>query len=104
MATLKNIVSQEEILLLPQHSFGRRAGVVNTHVALPSVSQNHATIHWDGERWVIADHSRNGTWVDENYLHRSTPSAVTRFELTAGSVIRFCQYGDSSGWKVKSVS
>jgi pSer/pThr/pTyr-binding forkhead associated (FHA) protein len=45
------------------------------------VSARHCTLHWDGERLWLADHSTNGTWVDGERVHRGQRVAVANGAL-----------------------
>jgi pSer/pThr/pTyr-binding forkhead associated (FHA) protein len=48
------------------------------------VSARHCTLHWEGERLWLADHSTNGTWVDGERVQRGN-----RVALANGAVIGF---------------
>ena len=48
------------------------------------VSARHCTLHWEGQRLWLADHSTNGTWVDGERVHRGT-----RVALANGAVLGF---------------
>jgi len=48
------------------------------------VSARHCTLHWEGQRLWLADHSTNGTWVDGERVTRGT-----RVALANGAVLGF---------------
>lgn len=48
------------------------------------VSARHCTLHWEGQRLWLADHSTNGTWVDGERVYRGT-----RVALANGAVLGF---------------
>ena len=48
------------------------------------VSARHCTLHWEGERLWLADHSTNGTWVDGERVQRGA-----RIALANGALIGF---------------
>lgn len=48
------------------------------------VSARHCTLHWEGERLWLADHSTNGTWADGERLSRGA-----RVPLANGALIGF---------------
>jgi pSer/pThr/pTyr-binding forkhead associated (FHA) protein len=48
------------------------------------VSARHCTLHWEGERLWLADHSTNGTWVDGEHISRGA-----RMPLANGAVVGF---------------
>jgi FHA domain len=48
------------------------------------VSARHCTLHWDGQRLWLADHSTNGTWVDGERVHRGD-----RVVLANGAMLGF---------------
>jgi hypothetical protein len=48
------------------------------------VSARHCTLHWEGERLWLADHSTNGTWVDGERVQRGN-----RVALANGAVVGF---------------
>jgi predicted component of type VI protein secretion system len=48
------------------------------------VSARHCTLHWDGQRIWLADHSTNGTWVDGERVHRGA-----RVVLANGAMLGF---------------
>lgn len=48
------------------------------------VSARHCTLHWEGERLWLVDHSTNGTWVDGERVHRGA-----RVPLANGALLGF---------------
>ena len=48
------------------------------------VSARHCTLHWEGERLWVADHSTNGTWVDGERVQRGN-----RVALANGALLGF---------------
>ncbi len=84
MALLENKYTGKRLLLRSSHVFGRRQDIVDTCLSSPDISQMHASLRYDGARWVIVDHSKNGTWLNGSLL----PTGVPR-ELTLNSEIRF---------------
>jgi pSer/pThr/pTyr-binding forkhead associated (FHA) protein len=45
------------------------------------VSARHCTLHWEGERLWLADHSTNGTWVDGERVQRGARIAIANGAL-----------------------
>ena len=48
------------------------------------VSARHCTLHWEGQQLWLADHSKNGTWIDGERIHRGS-----RVALANGAVLGF---------------
>jgi hypothetical protein len=82
MAKLNNKHTDETILLLPTHVFGRQAVTCNTVLLNREASRIHANIVWDGEHWLLRDSSSNGTFLNRERLLRPTA-------LQIGDVIQF---------------
>lgn len=84
MATLKK--SQDgSTTWVPAHMVIGRGPSCGLRIEDPSVSQQHASLRWRGDRWELRDlGSRNGTWVDGARLE-----AGGVFALTQGSRLRF---------------
>ncbi len=97
MAILKNLTTNQSVILQSQHSFGRNPSISNTHIAERDVSQSHAVVSWKGGVWNIHDHSRNGTLIGKNYIHHASS------ELTMGEVIQFGS-DDSTRFEVINLS
>lgn len=64
MGILKSKKSGEPVFLHVHHVFGRRKVANGTCLHEAEISSMHAAIRWSGERWLIRDHSKNGTWLD----------------------------------------
>ena len=64
MATLFNVKKKDSIVLRSQHLFGRHAGSCHTLLDCPEASRMHATVAWNGARWLLQDNSSNGTFVN----------------------------------------
>lgn len=86
MAVLKNNRSGESVFLHVHHVFGRRKVTNGTHLPNAEISSVHAAIRWSGERWLIRDHSKNGTWLDG---HRIRPGV--ELPLSQGARIGFAR-------------
>ena len=84
MAILKNIETGELVLLQSQHMFGRNIYGVNTYICNEDVSRQHATIYWKEGVWYFKDHSRNGSFVNNQLIH------MDNLKLKFGDKIRFC--------------
>jgi hypothetical protein len=84
MATLRNPHTGARIMLRPVHAFGRHPSACRTVLRGADVSQIHALMRWNLQRWEILDQSRNGTFVDGTRLPRAS-----WLPLTAGSDIVF---------------
>jgi len=83
MAIIKHIASGNLVYLNARHVFGRNGQSSNTHIAEKDVSQSHATIYWQGDNWYLQDHSRNGTILKGQHMHRSTQ------QLAEGDLVQF---------------
>lgn len=90
MAILKSNKNGELIFLHVHHVFGRRKVTNGTWLQDAEISSVHAAIRWSGERWLIRDHSKNGTWLDG---HRLQPGA--ELPLHQGTYIGFGRPEDS---------
>ena len=64
MATIKNKLTGETIILNAQNTFGRNQKNAITHIPDADVSQSHAIIFWKNAEWQLQDYSRNGTLVN----------------------------------------
>jgi len=64
MTKIINTATQEQVILLIQHIFGRHPTTSHTVLLNPDASRMHATIFWDGEEWLLQDSSSNGTYVN----------------------------------------
>lgn len=84
MGRLYDEASGEHIVLRAEHVFGRNRSRSDTYLPHPDVSMMHAVVRWREGRWSIADHGRNGTFLNGQALPRGqwTP-------LRAGQSLRF---------------
>ena len=64
MTKIINTNTEEQVVLLIQHIFGRHPSTSHTVLISPDASRMHATILWDGEDWLLQDSSSNGTYVN----------------------------------------
>ncbi|MFZ5528279.1 MAG: FHA domain-containing protein [Pseudomonadota bacterium] len=91
MGMLLNRTTGERIVLRATHVFGRDTSRSDTCLSDLAVSAIHAVARWKG-RWLLADHSRNGTYLDDKLLPRSEltplqPGQVLRFGRGPSSVL-----------------
>lgn len=93
MAFLENKVTGESLCLHSAHIFGRNTDICNTHISDKDVSRLHATISWVNTSWVLEDHSRNGTYVNEALLIKSS------ITLNEGSTIQFGKM-NAANWEL----
>ncbi|HAA15665.1 MAG TPA: hypothetical protein DCE41_29730 [Cytophagales bacterium] len=92
MAIIKHIASGNLVYLNARHVFGRNGQSSNTHIPEKDVSQSHATIYWQGDNWYMQDHSRNGTILKGQHMHRSTQ------QLSEGDLVQFGK-SESTRWE-----
>ncbi|MFC5045134.1 FHA domain-containing protein [Aquimarina hainanensis] len=97
MATLKDNQLGKVIVLSTQHLFGRNKAVVNTFLPENDVSKSHAIIFWKGDSWYLQDQSKNGTLVDNKFIHNDI------IQLKVGQKIKFTQRNDSF-WKITNLN
>lgn len=64
MTKIINNNTEEQVILLIQHIFGRHPNTSHTVLKNPDASRMHATIFWDGQHWLLQDSSSNGTYVN----------------------------------------
>jgi hypothetical protein len=98
MGMLVNSRTGECVALRASHVFGRNAARSDTPLNDPEVSLIHAVIRWREGRWFVADHSRNGSFLDGRALVRSEATP-----LMLGQMLRFGPDPHSS-WQVTDVS
>ncbi len=98
MTKIINTNTEEQVILLIQHIFGRHPSTSHTVLINPDASRMHATILWNGEDWLLQDSSSNGTYVNgKPVLHG------TKQRLRKGDLIHFASLlGDT--WKMLDVS
>jgi predicted component of type VI protein secretion system len=98
MGTLFDPRTGERVVLRAEHVFGRNALRADTALDDPAISLMHAVIRWRNGRWMLSDHSRNGTFVDGRMLAPGEP-----FALEVGVELRL---GREPGvaWRVQDVA
>lgn len=84
MAFLKNTQTGSLILIHPHHIIGRGREFGSDTLSNKKISSIHTVIRWNGEKWLIKDFSKNGTWLNR---HRLDPSL--EIELEQDAVISF---------------
>lgn len=96
MAIIKNLQTEEIVVLFSEHNFGR--GKHNrTIVPGNDISKSHAVVSFVNNAWFLADQSSNGTLVKGRRInHLST-------RLTTGNQIQFGQERDTI-WVVLNVN
>ena len=97
MGTLFDPRTGERVVLRAEHVFGRNALRADTAIDDPGISLMHAVARWRNGRWVLSDHSRNGTFVDGRMLVPGEP-----FPLAVGAEVRL-GLGESAAWQVQDV-
>lgn len=97
-ATLCEEMTQRVVHLLAHHVLGRSAAKADTLLDCAEASQIHASIRWSGEQWLLADHSKNGTFVDGR---RIAPNLS--WPLKQGQKIEFT-LNSGQLWRVTDVS
>ncbi|MFT6986818.1 MAG: hypothetical protein ACJAT7_002662 [Psychromonas sp.] len=98
MTKIINTTTEELVILLIQHIFGRHPSTSHTVLLNPDASRMHATILWDGEDWLIQDSSSNGTYVNGNLiLHGAKQRLRKGDKIHFGSLL-----GDT--WKMLDAS
>ena len=97
MGTLLDPRTGDRVVLRAEHVFGRNALRADTVLEDPEISLMHAVIRWRDGRWMLTDHSRNGTFVDGRALMPGEP-----FPLEAGAEVRLGR-GDVA-WRVRDVT
>ena len=88
----------ERVVLRAEHVFGRNALRADTVLEDPEISLMHAHVRWRNGRWLLTDHSRNGTFVDGRPLVPGEP-----FALAAGAELRLGR-GPGVAWRVQDVA
>ena len=69
---LVNTCSGTRVLLRAEHVIGRNPMRCDTCLSHPAVSTIHAVLRFHDGLWSVADHSRNGTFLDGECLERSS--------------------------------
>lgn len=98
MGMLLNRATGERIVLRANHVFGRNASRSDTYLSDPEVSLLHAAVRWSDGRWLIADHSRNGTRLNDRPLAKGVWVPIAE-----GQVLRFGS-STASVWRVLDLS
>ena len=98
MGTLFDPRTGERVVLRAEHVFGRNALRADTALENPEISLMHAVIRWRNGRWMLSDHSRNGTFVDGQVLVPGEP-----FPLVVGAEVRLGR-GSGVAWRVQDVA
>ena len=98
MGTLFDSRTGDRVVLRAEHVFGRNALRADTAVDDPGISSMHAVVRWRNGRWVVADHSRNGTFVDGQALVPGEP-----FPLAVGAELRLGR-GPGAAWRVQDIA
>ena len=98
MGTLLDPRTGERVVLRAEHVFGRNALRADTALDDPGISLMHAVVRWRNGRWMLSDHSRNGTFVDGRVLVPGEP-----FPLEVGAEVRL-GLGSGMAWRVQDVA
>jgi hypothetical protein len=98
MGTLFDPRTGERVVLRAEHVFGRNALRADTALDDPGISLMHAVVRWRNGRWMLSDHSRNGTFVNGRALLAGEP-----FVLEVGAEIRLGR-GPGGTWQVQDVA
>ncbi len=95
---LLNEATGERLVLRALHVFGRNAPRSDTYLSDPEVSLMHATVRWWDEKWVMTDHSRNGTFLDGRFLPKG--------QWVTMKLGQKFQFGSQSGsvWRIVDLS
>ena len=93
MGVIKNLATEKCVLLHHEHVFGRKAEQVYTVIKGPDISRSHATIRWTGHKWVVQDHSLNGTLCNQHLVHRASADLKKGDKITFGTI-------DGSKWEM----
>lgn len=88
----------DRVVLRAEHVFGRNALRADTVLEDPEISLMHAVVRWRNGRWLLTDHSRNGTFVDGRPLVPGEPTP-----LAAGAELRLGR-GPDVAWRVQDVA
>jgi hypothetical protein len=88
MGLLLNVKTGERIVLRGNHVFGRNPLRSDTFLDDAEVSLMHAVARWRDGRWLLTDHSRNGSFIDGRALLKGQPTPLARGEeLRFGSAV-----------------
>jgi predicted component of type VI protein secretion system len=98
MGTLFDPRTGDRVVLRAEHVFGRNALRADTAVQDPGISLMHAVVRWRNGRWLLSDHSRNGTFVDGRALVPGEP-----YPLEVGAEVRLGR-GAGVAWRVQDLA
>jgi len=98
MGTLFDPRTGDRVVLRAEHVFGRNALRADTAIDDPGISLMHAVIRWRSGRWMVSDHSRNGTFVNGRPLQAGETVA-----LEVGAELRLGR-GPEVAWQVQDVA
>ena len=98
MGTLFDPRTGDRVVLRAEHVFGRNALRADTAIDDPAISLMHAVIRWRNGRWMVSDHSRNGTFVNGRPLQAGE---IVPLEL--GAELRLGR-GSEVAWQVQDVA
>jgi len=98
MGTLFDPRTGDRVVLRAEHVFGRNALRADTALDDPGISLMHAVVRWRNGRWMLTDHSRNGSFVDGRVLTPGEPHA-----LEVGAEVRLGR-GPGFAWRVQDVA
>jgi len=90
MGAIKNIETGYVEILNINHTIGRH-DISDTCINEADISKRHAVIYWKSENWYIQDVSRNGTIIDNEFVHTNAQI------LTKDCKIKFGK-NDSTVW------
>ena len=98
MGTLFDPRTGDRVVLRAEHVFGRNALRADTALEDPGISLMHAVVRWRNGRWMLSDHSSNGTYVDGRQLVPGEP-----FALEVGAEVRLGR-GPGVAWRVQDLA
>ena len=84
MATIRQLSSGNIQILSLQHTIGRNK-TNQLYIHEHDVSRAHATIYWENNQWLLRDHSRNGTKVDNRLVHQGIAHLAEGAQIQFGS-------------------
>ena len=71
---------------MAQITIGRNAqSTIIVGAEYNTVSGNHATISYDGQSYILQDHSTNGTYINGSHIHQSSCRINPSDHITLGS-------------------
>ncbi|MDI9311415.1 MAG: FHA domain-containing protein [Limnohabitans sp.] len=93
MAKIKNCQTNDTLLLYAQHVFGRNINICNTLISNKDVSRSHASIIWTNGEWLLHDHSRNGTLLNDQFIRKNSVGLKVGFKIRFGNI-------DNDEWEI----